>query len=165
MNLFEMTVALRNVLENGIVIDSEDVMTEDGELFSAEELEALNIERDEKIEGIALFIKELDAESSALKEEEKKLKARREAKENKAKWLKSYLLGNLNGQKFETSRVAISYRKSTQVVIQNEEAVPSEFLKTKTSVEVDKTALKKVLATGFEIEGCSLEEKQNIQIK
>ena len=50
---------------------------ETGEIIDLEKLEALNIERDKKVEGIALAVKNYAAEAKAIKEEEEKLAKRR----------------------------------------------------------------------------------------
>lgn len=165
MNLYEIDTTLRDVLENGIIIDNQDVMTEDGELFSADQIEALNIERDKKIEGLSLYIKELGADSEALEKEIKTLQARKKSKDNKAEYLKNYLLSILHGEKFETSKVAVSYRKSTKVIIADENSIPAEFWKEKTTRDVDKAGLKKALQGGADIGGAFLETSNNIQIK
>ena len=62
--------------------------TETGEILDVERLQQLQLEKGQKIEGVALYIKNLDAEAAALKTEEAALAERRKAKENKAKRLK-----------------------------------------------------------------------------
>lgn len=88
---------------------------ETGEISDYEAFEALNMERDEKIENVALWIKELIAEAKAIRDEEKALAERRKAAENKAERLREYLETALAGQKFKTPKVVVSYRE-TEVV-------------------------------------------------
>lgn len=45
--------------------------TETGEILDFDSLDALNMERDAKIEGVALYVKQLQAEAEAIKAEEK----------------------------------------------------------------------------------------------
>ena len=52
MTLWEVDKRIRDILENGMHIDEET-----GEVLLPEDLDSLNIERDEKIEGIALYVK------------------------------------------------------------------------------------------------------------
>jgi len=47
--------------------------------------------------------------------------------------------------KLETNLYKISYRKSESVEIINEEMIPQEFMKEKTTVAPDKTAIKEAL--------------------
>ena len=89
-----------------------ECVDENGELLDIEKFEQLNMEIEKKIEGLCLWVKNLDAEAEAIKEEVKTLKDRQARKENKAASIRKYIQDFLKGNKFETPRVAISYRKS-----------------------------------------------------
>ena len=119
---------------------------------------------DEKVEGIACWIKELTAYAKAVKEEKDKLAERHKAAENRVENLKQYLMHVLNGQKFKTPKVTISYGKSVSVDAPDWRVVPEAYLKTK-DPELDKTAIKKALQEGLSVPGASLVEKQHIRIK
>lgn len=140
-----------------------DCVDENGELLDIEKFEQLNMEIEKKIEGLCLWVKNLDAEAEAIKEEENALKDRRVRKENKAKSIRKYIQDFLNGSKFETPRVAISYRKSESLEILDNAVIPDEYLKFKT--EVNKADLKKAVKGGLELEGVYLLEKSNMSIK
>lgn len=137
---------------------------ETGEIIDAERLSQLQIAFDDKVEGIALWIKNLLADAEAIKEEKNKLADRQRVCENKARNLKEYLSGFLGGQKFKTPRVVISYRPSKAVDVQDASKLPEKYLKY-SEPTVDKTMVKKALESGVELEGVALVEKQNIQIK
>lgn len=79
-------------------------------------LTALIEAREEKIEQVICFYKNVVAMAKAMKEEEDKLKERRQAEENRAERLKNYITYALQGEKFKTARNAVSYShsKSTQ---------------------------------------------------
>ena len=64
---------------------------ETGELTNPEAFENLQVERSQKIENIACWIKDLTADAAAIREEEKALAERRKVMENKAANLKDYL--------------------------------------------------------------------------
>lgn len=96
---------------------------ETGEIIDAEKLGRLQMAFDDKVEGIALWIKNLLSDAAAIKEEKDKLAERQRVCENKAKNLKEYLSGFLGGEKFKTPRVAISYRKSKSVDVQDMETI------------------------------------------
>ena len=107
MTLYEINSQIDQILSN-IEIDDET-----GEvLIDTTLLESLQIAHDVKIENIACFIKNLNAEVEALKAEEKNLYARRKQKEKTIERLTYMLDNDLQGQKFETARCKISYRKS-----------------------------------------------------
>ena len=79
MTLWEVDKRISDILENGMHIDEET-----GEVFLPEDIDLLNIERDKKIEGIALYVKNLKAEAEAIHAEIDRLKDREESKRKKA---------------------------------------------------------------------------------
>lgn len=137
---------------------------ETGEIIDVEKLGQLQLARDDKVEGIALWIKNLLSDADAIKSEEEKLAQRRKANENKAKNLKEYLSKFLNGQKFRTPKVSISYRKSESVEVTDISKLDDDYLKF-AEPTVDKTKVKKALKAGTVLQGVSLVENQNIQIR
>ena len=141
------------------------VNTESGEIIDIEALAALEIERDTKIENIGCWIKNLLADAEALKQQKNIFAEREKAAKNKAESLKNYLTVILDGKKFETSRVAMSFRKSESVEFSGELIdVPHQFLKFK-EPELDKTAIKKAIKDGENVPCCQLVSKMNLQIK
>lgn len=160
MTLWQIDERINKILENDFYIDEET-----GEVFLPENLDELDVERTEKIENIALYIKNLKSEAEAIKSEVDNLKSRADVKKKKAERLTDYLDKILGGEKLETSKVALSYRKSTSVKIENEEIIPDEFMTIKTEKKPNKTAIAKLLKNGETVVGCELVEKQNLQIK
>lgn len=153
-NLYEINQELLNLTDS-----------ETGEIEDWSAFEALQLARDEKIENIALYHKNLLAEAAALKAEEKSFAERRKRAETKADSLKRYLDTALQGQKFNTVKVAISYRKSTSVEV-DETKLPANWLREVPATHVvDKVEITKALKAGEAIEGATLVENNNIQIK
>jgi len=138
---------------------------ETGEVIDVEKFDSLQIERNEKLENIALWYKNLNSEAAAYKAEKDAFAEKQKRAENKANSLKKYLDSALHGSKFSTVKVDISWRKSTSVNVLDVEKLPDEYKKTETTVSADKTELAKALKSGVEIEGATLVENQNIQIK
>ena len=66
---------------NQDILDCVDLET--GEILDTEKLDALQIEREAKLEGVALWVKDLKAEAAAVKEEADKLNARKKSLDNK----------------------------------------------------------------------------------
>lgn len=161
MKLYEIDTAILECID-----------TETGEICDFERLEELQIERDKKLENVALYIKQLNAEADALAAEEKALKERKAAKQAKAARYSEWLGQALEGNAFETARVRLSFRKSEPVEIEDEFAVVEyceknnldQCLKYKMP-EVSKAEIKKLITAGHEIPGAVLTEKQNLQIK
>lgn len=129
-----------------------------------EKLDELMLMREEKLENLALWVKDLKAEADAIKAEEKALAERRQAKERKAESIKAYLEKELAGQKFETSRAVCSFRKSQKVEITNLDKIPDDYLRYK-APEPDKAAIKAAIKDGLSIEGAELVDSVTMTIK
>lgn len=149
-------------------IDSEILScidSETGEILDFEKLEALTMQRNEKIQSVALWVKNLLSDAEAFKKEKEVFEEREKAAKKKAESLKNWLTVVLDGEKFETSRVSISFRKSESVQIDDEGQIPREFMKEKVEVSPDKTAIKNALKAGEAVSGCRIQTNKNIQIK
>lgn len=138
---------------------------ETGELIDPERLENLQMERNQKIENIALWIKNLQADALAYKAEKEAFAEREKAAANKAEQLKAYLARALAGQKFTTARCAVSFRKSTKLEVLDADCIPKELMVETVSVKPDANAIKALLKDGQEVGGCRLVEALNTQIK
>lgn len=163
--LYEIDKNLYQLLEFDMVVDEET-----GEiLFEESDIDNLLLSRDEKIENTGCYIKNLLSDIEQLKAEEKSLEKRRQTKEKKVKRLKKYLADSMllfGNKKFETPRVALSFRKSKQVEIDEDVVLPEEFIKVKVEKSPDKTKLKDaILKQGESIEGVRIIEKENLQLK
>lgn len=138
---------------------------ETGEIIDCEALDSLVMQRNEKVEAVALWVKNLLSDAEAIKAEKEAL-ADREAKcRKKADSLKKWLANALEGQKFSTARCAVSFRRSEQVEILDENIVPQEMMVQTVSFKPDKKAIKELLKAGQQVSGCCLIENQNVQIR
>ena len=146
---------------------------ENGEILDTEKLDALQMERDQKLEGVSLWVKDLTAEASAVKEEADKLIARKRALDNKIAALKAWLLIALDGGKLKTPRCNVYQTHSQRVAVADEEKL-IEFLKTLEEPErflrfrdpeLRKDEIKKALKEDYYIPGASLEETESVVIK
>lgn len=137
---------------------------ETGEVIDPDKLSELQMERDTKIENVALWIKNLNADIAAYKAEKDSFAEKEKQTKTKLEGLKNWLTFVLNGNKFNTAKVSVSYRKSEAVEV-DEEAVPKKWMVKKVTFAPDKTAIKNAIKQGQNIKGCTLVEKSNIQIK
>lgn len=152
----------------------ECVDMETGEILDTERLDALQMEREKKLEGVALWIKDLNAEAEAVKAEADKLTARKKALDNKVASLKRWLLYALAGEKLKTARCNVYQTHSTKLNVIDEQSVvawiqthceePEQFLKF-TLPEIRKDAVKAELKDGKEIPGCALEASEGLVIR
>ena len=65
--------------------------------------------------------------------------------------------------KIERVECRITFRTSSAVVIADESMIPDDYMVIKKSV--DKTALKKAIEAGKQIDGAAIETRRHIQIK
>ena len=146
--------------------ESRVVDTESGEIIDLEAIAALEMERDKKIENLGCWYKNLLSDAEALKAQKNAFAEREKAAKAKAESLRGFLGRYLNGKKFETAKVAMSFRKSEAVEFDAKciGDVPEEFLKFK-DPELDKIAVKKAIKAGETVPGCELVQRQNLQIK
>ena len=138
---------------------------ETGEILNIDELNELELAKDVKVENICLYVKNLESDAVAYKAEKDSFAKKQKAAENKAARLKAYVQGLLAGEKFKSNKVTVSYRKSKSVEVADMKSVPEEYLTITQKVDPDKVAIKKAIESGIEVQGCSLVEKQNMQIK
>lgn len=137
---------------------------ETGEILNIDELDALQLEKDTKVENICLLIKNLRSDAEAYKAEKNSFEQKRKVAENKADRLTAYVQYILAGDKFKSSKVDVSYRKSKQVECADMLMVDPDYLRFQ-EPELDKKKIKDAIKTGVEVKGCQLVERQNIQIK
>lgn len=157
MNLYELSVAFQEV--QNMELDPE---------VMKDTLDSINDAIENKAENIAKLIRNLESDVSAYKEEEDRLKTKRQATENKVKWLKTYLEDNmkLTGKtKFKSGMFNFSIQKNpASVNITDERIIPEEFL-IQQPPKVDKTSLKEALKNGIEIPGAELKQTEGLRIR
>ena len=162
MTLYEINEALKNALAN--------MDPETGEILA--DLDGLELQRTEKIEGIALSIKNDTALMAAIKDEIEAMQKRLKTISGSVEWRKQYLANALThedgNEKFASPRVSIGWRKSVSVRIDDEVAFcrdHANYSKMKIDVKPDKDAIKTDLKKGVQISGAVLEERNNLQIR
>lgn len=154
MKLYEINNAMLNCIDS-----------ETGEVIDINRLNELQIAKEEKIEQMACWFKNITAEANALKAERQALEAREKQANRISNQIKEWLSIALNGSKLSTSKVSLSFRKSEQIELDDVFDIPSEYINTIVETRIDKIALKKAIKDGATFKGCRLIEKQNLQIK
>ena len=169
--------------ESGDYIDDDGSIIEDLAAYRQElqeawfdTLDGIEQEFEDKAENVAAYIKSLKAEADDLKEEEAALNRRRKVKENQIDRLKDYLLHSMmtiNRTKIDTPKAKLSIRNNAESVQFDDEEQfirlclargQDDYLRYK-DPELNKTAVKKALQSGMEIDGASLIRTQSLIIK
>lgn len=143
---------------------------ETGELLDYEAFLDLQMERGAKIENMVLWYKNLVSDVAEMKSAESDLKERRQAKERKAERLKGYIAEALAGEKFETARCAVSYRKSKALELGEgvgEWLYENGYrdLVIEQAPKIDKHGVTKLIKDGVAVPGAELVERSNMSIK
>jgi hypothetical protein len=166
MNLYQIT---QEFLELASMIEDAG-----GEVNDAI-LEELAISRENfshKAEGYARLILKWDSEIETASAEIKRIQALKKAKENSVARLKETLLfalqafgqeDNKGVKRYDTALFKLSTRRSLAVEITDEATLPDEAFVFKK--EVSKTAIKKLLEEGQDLEGAGMKENVSLQIK
>ena len=159
MKLYEILAEIEKISDEMIDPETGEVREE-----ALEALEELEMERDTKIENILCLSKSLRADVTALKDEAKVLIGRAEAKMKKAESLEQWAAQVLQGESFETPRVAIKWRRSEKINILDPDAIPKEYINYRTEEKPDKKALKEAMKAGAVIPGAELESRLNMKV-
>lgn len=162
MTLYEIDKAI--VIATEMAVDPETGEINDEAMLQT--LEQLKIDREHKIENIGCYVKNLEADAKAIKEESRNLAARAKAAENKAEHLRQYMQFCLGEEKFQTPRLSVSFRHTKKVEVDADmlDAIPDQYLRFK-DPEPDKKAIGDALKAGEVIPGCELVESVSMIIK
>lgn len=167
-----MSLSLYDLTEEQLALDAilamdDGEVTPESELLATELAEALAL----KADSFGGYVRSLEANAAAIREECDRLKARRDALENKVAWLKRVALQCL--QRMDRPRVdgalftlAIQNNPPSVVVDVLPDALPAEFIRViPEKHEVDKAGLAKALKAGRVIQGVALQQTQSLRIR
>ena len=160
MKLYEIDNSIRELWNK--------IIEQDGELLEEDmqALESLEIAKEEKLKGYGVVIRETEGEIATIKAEIDRLNKLAKTMQNKADWLKgslNYFMKANDMKEFKSVEVNITFRTSKQLQIEDESKLAKKWLKIET--KPDKQAIKDFISNGGVVEGCSIVEKKNIQIK
>ena len=146
-------------------IDNDILSCVDEETGEVDEkrLNELTAERERKIEGVALWVKELTYDVEMYKAESNRIKTLRDRVEKTIESLKRWLVFATDGEKYHSEKVDVTFRKSKQLVISEDAFIPPTY--TKIQKSVDKARLKKDILNGMTLAGVEIVENVNTQVK
>ena len=158
MKLYELTQSFHQI----------QTMIESGEEDLTDTLESIDLAIEDKLENIGKVICNLEAETSAFREEEKRLANKRRSIENNIKNLKSYVEHQLKSTgKTNVKAGLFTYaiqKNPPSVQINDESAIPKKYF-VQAEPTVDKTTIRKLLSEGELIPGVQLIQGEGLRIK
>lgn len=145
----------------------DDIAAHDGEIspHQEERLKSLLVQSEEKVSGYVTIMERLEQEQAFVKfriEEAKKYNAKLEALQEK---LKSTALAVIQarGEKLKGEMGHwIASRKSKSVVVQDQSAIPGQYMVSEIISKPDKKLIKEALEKGIEVPGCFMIENDNV---
>lgn len=164
MKLYEIDKAIEQ-----LIADSTDPET--GELVIDEDVfNALCEEKEQKIENLLLYIKDLNVFVENLKAEKVNIDERIKKTQKKVDGLTEFVKTILNGEKFRTTKVQVSYRPSTSVVVNDgfvdwAKIYAPQLLRKKETYEPEKEFIKTELNEGSELPFVRLETRVSMKVK
>ena len=136
----------------------------------ADTLESLGGELEVKAQAVGHMIRRLEADAAAIKQWAQTANDRAKAVQARADSLHAYLSANLAAcgiQRVEGPGIALSWRKSSAVVIDEPGLIPAEFMRQPEPPPPapDKRAIGDAIKAGAEVPGAHIETRSNLQIK
>lgn len=125
----------------------------------------------DKLENCCKYIKNQEAVIAGLKEEEKRLSAKRKSAENSVERLKKLMqmaMTTAGEKKLPCGTFTVSIQANPKKVVMDEqyiENIPDEYLKF-AEPEIDRKKLKEHLEAGYDLEGIAhLEQSEGLRIR
>lgn len=157
-------------IKNDYLVLMAEIEANEGELTPENEV-ALTINREqleEKAVNYGYVMRQYDFEVDQIKAEIDRLSKLMSAKTKIQQNLKdriSEAMLTFGVIKIQQNNLALSFRRSEALVIDEGAFVPPEYIHTKEVETVDKKALKEAIKEGKEFTGIFIHENQNLQIK
>lgn len=160
MTLYELTSEYLELLS---MLEDPDI----DEQTINDTLEAIGGELEDKADGYARVMRQMDADATAIKKEEERLYARRKSLENRSAWLKQRLQSVMEvtgKKKFKTELFSFGIQKNpASVVVDDESKVPAGYWIPQ-QPKLDKTSLKEWLKD-YECEWAHLAQSESLRIR
>lgn len=160
MNLYNLTTQAKQIA----------LLLEEGE-FTPELEQALAITQEqlqEKAINYTHVIKNFEADSQAIDNEIKRLKAMKEAKDNAIDKMKEAVKNAMLASgidKIESPLFKLSIRRSEAVEVVSIDQLPENLVTVKKTVSADKVKIKEAIKSGQSVQGAVIIENFNLQIK
>lgn len=161
MNIYEIDQQIASLIDE-----------ETGELLDVQTFMDLQMEREKKVENMVLWLKNLSAQSVAIKKEIDVLTERKRRADRKCESLKRYIAEILGGEKFSTSKCSVSYIRRKALRVQDSASLVSWLeenghsdLVVRKEPEVSKKSVTDLIKQGDEVPFVELVENKSLVVK
>ncbi len=164
MKLYEIANEYEAILNEAINEETGEVNE-----IAIHKLDEVKVDVKEKAIAVASYIKNLQAERDAI-EAARKAMAERESKlQKESEWLTKYLQENMERcgiKEISCAYFGIKLKKCPiSVNVVNEDSVPDEYWKEKTTLSLDKVRMREDINAGFSIPGVELKQNTRVEIR
>ena len=160
MKLYEVNQAIEGIFEMLVDPETGEILPDESLLA---QLDALQMERSRILEYLAKLVLNTKSQISAIKEEEQRLRERRQGYDRKVDRLMGILDRECAGEKTDCGVATVCYRKTSRVEVGDDTAAVSWLMENGhtncykvPAPEISKSEVKKLLAAGKEVPGVAL---------
>ena len=162
-NLNETVEQIQDLLDDGVSPDSEEIQSLLEKMVSQES------EWENKAVNVAKFLNQLSLDESMIDDEIERLTKKKKGLSNTHSYLHNLLLWQMESygkDEIKNPLISIKIRENPiSVVIKDENAIPSKFKTEKTTITVNKNAIKLAAKDGEIIDGIELVRTKKLAIK
>jgi len=155
--LYEISDAYREVAELDIPMEA-----------VTDTLESIEGEFKAKAVNVARVIRNIEGQAGLIEQEIGRLEARKKAMDERAKWLRDYLQGNMSViglTAIDDPIIPIKVVKNPPaVIIDNEESIPEDYKELVINTKINRAELSRTLKKGEVVPGAHLEQKERLKI-
>ena len=169
MKLYEVNQAIEGIFEMLVDPETGEILPDETLLV---QLDALQMERSRILEYLAKLVLNTKSQIAAIKEEEQRLRDRRQGYDRKVERLMAILDRECAGEKTDCGVATVCYRKTSRVEVGDDNAAVSWLMENGhtncykvPAPEISKSEIKKLLATGAEGPGVALVQDYSCSLR
>ena len=155
-------------LEISNILAVADELPEGEQEMAMEYLDSLGELEVEKVDAIGYAVRKRKAEIAFLQEEERRIRARRQAMESRLERFREYLRDTFrtnNLTKLKGMKTTMYLMKSESVDVFHAAELPEKFVVTKIEHQPDRAKIKEAIKNGSTVPGAQLQERTSLVVK
>ncbi|EFI34107.1 Gp157 family protein [Desulfonatronospira thiodismutans ASO3-1] len=160
-----MTTLADIEMEIANILATAEELSEDQQEVALEYLDELAIAEYEKIDAVGYAVRKRQSEIQFLKDEEVRLRNKRQAMEKRLSDFKAYLVELFQREeihKIKGVSTTAYLRRSSSVEVTDISQLPSDYVETRIDFVPRKSQIRDALKQGQEIPGARMQEKQSL---
>lgn len=140
---------------------------ETGEIADYEAFEALQLRKEQLVSEMGNAFLNICAEGDAIDEAIKRLEGLKQKNMAKQQKMMDHLRQATGEENYKTPFITIQFRQTKATIIDDKDAIPEEYITTKTTVtkNPNKDAIKKAIESGVEVPGAHVEYYKSMSVK